>query len=94
MVPLLMFYWFAPALVMMHNAPPVEAMKASFTGCLRNIMPFLLYGLVMCVLGFFAAIPFGLGLLVWFPLAIASTYAAYRDIYTDEAAAAVPAPRF
>lgn len=83
MVPLLMFYWFAPALVIMHNTPPVAAMTASFRGCLRNIVPFLLYGIVMSVLGILAAIPFGLGLLAWVPLAITSTYAAYRDIYTD-----------
>lgn len=94
MVPLLMLYWFAPALVIMHNMGPWTAMKASFSGCLRNIVPFLLYGIVMLVLCLLLLIPFGLGMLVWIPLMITSTYAAYRDIYTEEAAPAVPAPRF
>jgi uncharacterized membrane protein len=85
MVPLVMAYWFAPALVMLHDVTPIAAMKQSFRGCLRNIVPFLLYGIVMLVLCMIAAIPFGLGMLVWFPVAIASTYAAYRSIYTDEA---------
>ena len=38
-----------------------------------------------------AVIPFGLGMLVWMPLAIASTYAAYRQIYTEEPITAEPA---
>ena len=44
-------------------------------------MPFLLYGIVFFVIFFIAAIPFGLGLFVAFPLLYASSYAAYRDIF-------------
>ncbi len=91
MVPLLMGYWFAPALVMMHDVAPVAAMKESFRGCIRNILPFLIYGFIMLVLCFIAVIPLGLGMLVWFPVAIASTYAAYRTIYTEESVPAEPA---
>jgi uncharacterized membrane protein len=91
MVPVMMAYWFAPALVMMHDMAPVAAMKESFRGCLKNIMPFLIYGFVMMVLCIVAAIPVGLGLLVWFPVAIASTYAAYRSIYTEVDVPAQPA---
>ena len=91
MVPLLMFYWFAPALVMMHDMAPVAAMKASFRGCLRNIVPFLVYGFIMLLLSFVAMIPLGLGLLVWVPVAVSSTYAAYRSIYTEDVAPAEPA---
>ena len=91
MVPLLMFYWFAPALVIMHDMAPVAAMKESFRGCMRNIVPFLIYGFVMMVLCVIAVIPFGLGMLVWMPVAIASTYAAYRSIYTEESMPAEPA---
>jgi uncharacterized membrane protein len=94
MVPLLMAYWFAPALVIMHGMAPVAAMRASFWGCLRNIVPFLVYGIIMTLLAIVAVIPFGLGMLVWVPLAITSTYAAYRAIYTEEAAPGVPAKSF
>ena len=86
MVPLLAAYWFAPSLVVMHGLGPVEAMKASFFACLRNFVPFIVYGLAMFVLLIVAMIPFGLGLLVWVPLAISSTYVAYRRIFTEEAA--------
>ncbi|HEX7465582.1 MAG TPA: hypothetical protein VF309_03000, partial [Usitatibacter sp.] len=50
----------------------------------RNFIPFLLYGIVMLVLCVAAVIPIGLGLLVWIPLSVTSTYAAYRDIFTKD----------
>jgi uncharacterized membrane protein len=83
MVPLMAAYWFAPALVMMHDMKPLAAMKASFVACIRNFIPFLVYGIVMTIAAIVAMIPFGLGLLVWMPVAIASTYIAYRDIFTE-----------
>jgi hypothetical protein len=76
-------YWFAPALVVMHGLGAIEAMKASFFACFRNFIPFLLYGVVMFVLGIIAVIPFGLGMLAWVPLMITSTYVAYRQIFTE-----------
>ena len=92
-VPLMAAYWFAPALVMMHDMKPVEAMKASFFACFRNFVPFIVYGLVMFVALIVAMIPFGLGMLVWVPLAITSTYVAYRRIFTEEeGAVADPLP--
>lgn len=90
-IPLMMLYWFAPALVILHDMAPMAALKASFRGCMRNIVPFLVYGIVMTLLFFVAVIPLGLGLLVWFPVLAASTYAAYRTIYTEDAAPAEPA---
>jgi uncharacterized membrane protein len=90
-VPVLMAYWFAPALVMMHDMAPIEAMKASFFACLANFVPFLVYGIVMAIAGIVAMIPLGLGLLIWVPVAVASNYVGYRQIFTEEAAA--PPPR-
>jgi len=82
-IPIYMALWFAPALVVLRGHAPVAAVKESFLGCLKNIVPFLIYGLVMVVLGIVAAIPLGLGWLVLGPVAIASVYTAYRDIYGD-----------
>jgi uncharacterized membrane protein len=76
-----MALWFAPSLVVFNNLKPVDAMKASFLACLKNIVPFLLYGIVLIVLCFVAAIPLGLGFLVLGPVAIASIYTGYRDIF-------------
>lgn len=80
-VPIYMALWFGPALVVFHNMAPVDAMKASFNACLKNLMPFLLYGAVMLVLCGIAAIPFGLGFLVLAPVILVSIYTAYRDIF-------------
>ena len=80
-IPLLMAVWFAPALVVFHELGPVEAMKQSFTGCLRNIVPFLVYGIMFTLLAILATIPLGLGWLVLGPVTAASIYTAYRDIY-------------
>lgn len=92
-VPLLMAYWFAPALVYLHGVPPVAAMKASFGACLANIVPFLLYGVILMVFGILAVIPFGLGMLVWVPVAIGSSYMAYKAIFTEDEPKTQPVPR-
>lgn len=80
---LYMALWFAPALVVLRGVAPVEAIRRSFFGCLKNIVPFLIYGIIMLALGIVAAIPLGLGWLVLGPVAVASVYVAYRDIYGD-----------
>jgi hypothetical protein len=80
-VPIYMALWFAPALVVLREMPPLEAIKASFLGCLKNILPFLVYSIVVMVLGIVAAVPLGLGWLVLGPTLIASVYVSYRDIY-------------
>lgn len=81
MLPLFMAMWFAPALVVFNERGVLEAMKESFRGCLRNIVPFLVYGLAGLVLSILATIPLALGWLVLGPVFVASIYAAYRDIY-------------
>lgn len=83
-VPIVMAMWFAPALVVLQNMAPVEAMTTSFRGCLRNILPFLLYGIVFLILFIIGSLPFLLGLLVVLPLLYTSTYAAYRDIFLGD----------
>jgi uncharacterized membrane protein len=80
-VPLLMAVWLAAPLVMFHEHGAIEAMKASFVGCLRNVVPFLVYGVIMLVLAIVASLPLALGWLVLGPMTVASVYTAYRDIY-------------
>ncbi len=80
-VPLAMALWFAPALVIFRDAAPIDAVKASFDACLKNIVAFLVYGLLLFVLGVLAAIPLGLGFLLLLPVAAGSVHAAYMDIF-------------
>lgn len=82
-VPLAMSVWFSPGLVALHDLTAFEAMKLSFRGCLRNFLPFLIYGLVFIVLAILASLPVFLGWLALVPVMICSTYAAYRDIFTS-----------
>jgi len=80
-LPLVMAIWFAPALVVFHDLGAVDAMKQSFTGCLRNVLPFLVYGIIGFVFAVVASLPIGLGWLVLGPVIAASVYTSYRDIY-------------
>ena len=81
MLPVFMAMWFAPPLVVFHQQAAVEAMKNSFFACLRNIVPFLLYSVILFVAAIIASIPFGLGWLVLGPVIAASLYTGYRDIF-------------
>ena len=83
LVPLAMATWFAPALTTLHGIAPVEAMKLSFRGCLRNILAFLVYGVLCFLLAILASIPAGLGWLVFLPVLAASVYASYKDIFLE-----------
>ena len=83
-LPLYMALWFAPSLIVFNNLKPFDAMKKSFVACLKNIVPFLLYGVIMLVLGTLATIPLGLGFLVLGPVAIASIYTGYRDVFSAD----------
>jgi len=80
-VPIYMALWFAPALVVLRKMAPIEAIKESFLGCLKNILPFLVYSIVLTVLGIVASIPLGLSVHVRVATLIASVYVSYRDIY-------------
>ena len=80
-VPVCMALWFAPALVYFNNMAPVAALKASFNACLKNLLVFLVYGLMVMVLAFFAALPVMLGFLVLVPVLAGSLYASYRDVF-------------
>jgi len=85
-IPLLMAYWFAPALVFFHDLSALQAMKLSFSACLHNIPAFLVYGLISTALMLVAVIPLGLGLLVMIPTMTASLYVSYRDVFNIERA--------
>jgi uncharacterized membrane protein len=80
-VPIAMVLWFAPALVALDQVAPLDALKQSWSGCLKNMVPFLVYGVVLFILAIVASIPLGLGWLVLGPLMVASIYTSYRDIY-------------
>jgi len=84
LVPVMMMIWFAPALIVLNGVPPIEALKMSFFGCLRNILPFLIYGLVGLLMMVIGIIPLGLGWLIVYPVLGCAIYAGYRDIFLED----------
>ena len=80
-VPLVMAMWFAPALVVFRGADPIGAMRSSFVACMRNMPPFLIYGLLGLLFAIVATIPLGLGWLVFGPVYVGTVYASYKDIF-------------
>jgi hypothetical protein len=98
-VPLAMAFWFASSLVVFNGLSAIEAIRASFLGCLKNVVPFLIYGLVGLALGIVLALVLGalifatrgLAAILMFVLAFAilpiilgTIYAGYSDIYTTQ----------
>jgi len=81
LVPVAMAFWFAPALVALRGVAPVAALKSSFSACLKNIVPMLVYGVLYLVAATVASIPFGLGWILLLPLLVLTVYTAFRDIY-------------
>jgi uncharacterized membrane protein len=81
-IPVVMSVWFAPTLVVFRRMSAGQAMRASFVGCLRNFVPFLVYGLILFVPAVLASATV-FGWLLVGPLLVASIYTAYKDIYTS-----------
>ena len=76
-----MAFWFAPGAVILSGMAPVDAIKASFAGRLKNIVPFILYVVIYFVAAIVASIPLGLGWLALIPLLMITIYVSYRDIF-------------
>ena len=84
LIPVMMAAWFAPILIVVNNLGAIQAMTQSFKGCIKNVIPFLLYGILGFVIVLVAMIPFGLGLLIAVPLFYTSTFCAYKDIFLKQ----------
>jgi hypothetical protein len=80
-VPLAMAVWFAPALVILDRVPAPRALLLSMRACLANMLPFLLYGVLMSALFVVALLPLFVGLAVSVPIAVISAYTSYRDVF-------------
>lgn len=83
MLPVYMAVWFAPALIVLGNKGVIESLKLSFKGCLLNLIPFLIYGILGMLLIIAGSIPLMLGLLVVVPMLIASVFISYKEIFVD-----------
>lgn len=78
-----MALWFAPALVALHQTPPVEALKLSVAATLKNVVPFLVFGAIYIVAAIVASIPLGLGWIVLLPVSLLTAYVSYGDVFVE-----------
>ena len=82
-MPVYMALWFSYALVVINDFGVLQALKTSFSGCIKNIVPFLIYGVMTFLLSIAATIPLALGWLILGPVLFASLYTGYRDIFYE-----------
>jgi hypothetical protein len=86
-LPLIMAVWFAPLLVFFDDVKPLPAMVLSLWACLKNILPLLIYGMVVLVpMVILAPLSLAmrqpdLGLWLLAPILVPSLYASYKDLF-------------
>lgn len=76
-----MGFLYASPLVMLDDMAPMESVKASFAGCLKNILPLLVFGIIYFLLAILAVIPLGLGFLILIPVSFLALFCSYRSIF-------------
>ena len=76
-----MALWFAPPLVALRGVAPVDALRLSFAASMKNVGPFLLWGLIYIIASIIASIPFALGWLVLGPVLMLTIYVSYKDVF-------------
>ncbi len=84
MIAIAFAFLFAPMLIAVNHLSLPDALKMSFIGCVKNIVPLVLYLILSIVLFILGIIPLGLGLLVVMPLLVLATYQAYSEIVVSQ----------
>lgn len=78
---LAMLFFYAPTLIILRDMGAVDAVKTSFAGAWKNLLPFVIFMLIYLGLSVIASIPLGLGFLVLLPVVVATSYCSYKDIF-------------
>ncbi len=82
---LVLAFQYAPMLVFFNDLQPIEALRASLSGSLRNIIPYTVYSITLQVVAAgLGLLPFNLGLIFLLPLGLTSLYVSYRNIFPFE----------
>jgi hypothetical protein len=80
-LPATMALLFAPALIVLAEADVLPAIKASFMGCLKNVLPFLFWSVAALVLMILALPLIIVGWLLLGSVLMVSLYLSYRDVF-------------
>ena len=76
--------WFAPPLIAFHGLSTSHALRWSLYAALSNFGAMMAYGVALTVIFVLGILPWGLGLLIVFPVMVTSTYTGYRDVFERE----------
>ena len=79
-------FWFINTLVALGGVSPWNAVKLSVRAGFTNLAPITLFTVLLLPISIVAMLPFGLGLLVLFPVLSGASFASYHDVFGDEAA--------
>jgi uncharacterized membrane protein len=77
--------WLAPALIVLNGIGPVDSIRMSFLGCLKNLGAVVVFVIIGILLAVLASLPVFLGWLVLAPVTLCATYAAYRELFIGPA---------
>ncbi|MBU1425461.1 MAG: hypothetical protein KKH12_01775 [Gammaproteobacteria bacterium] len=92
---LMLAFQYAPMLVFFNDMQPIDAMRTSLSGSLRNLVPYTVYNIILQVVALALGIlPYNIGMIVLLPLGLTSLYVSYRNIFpfAHELAAIEPVP--
>jgi hypothetical protein len=84
MLPVAFATYLAPQLIVLHDLPALTAMKMSLIGCVKNILPGIVFLACSMLLVLVSMIPLFLGLLISIPILVLTSYTVYRDIFVEE----------
>lgn len=80
---IIMAMFYAVPLVMLGQQDTWPAVQDSVAACWINMMPLLVLGLIGLGLAIIAAVPFGLGFLILWPVMTCAMYASYREVFAE-----------
>ena len=74
---------FSVPLIVLRKLNAIEALKLSIQAVLANIVPMLVYFLMLFAVMIIAMIPFGLGMLIAMPVIFCANYAVFSSIFNN-----------
>ena len=73
--------WFAPPLIAFHDMSLTQAIRWSVYAAISNLVPMIVYGILLGLSMLAGLIPWGLGLFVVIPVMAISTFIGYREVF-------------
>ena len=79
--------WFTAAILALNQMPAAHAIRWSCYALIANVLPMLLFGVLLMLIFMVAALPPFIGLLVAMPIYAISHYVSYRELFRTSAQA-------